>query len=116
MADFNDDGKNDIYFGDTGNSGGNAYIWFGKGGKSPQKETIASGVVGHNTCAADVDNDGDLDLVSKNKWQQEALVHPQRPVHRWWWPNSADRQGRRGPIGYGRRQDHLGWQCLIRSG
>ena len=72
MADFDNDGDADVFTcemeGIAGDKPPRWFVWEntdGKGGRFVERVILDANLGGHEAVAADFDNDGDLDLISK---------------------------------------------------
>jgi hypothetical protein len=96
LIDFNNDGHLDIFVAEMRLNGGNEdsgmWIYFGDGQGAFTRVTAASGFGNHESRVADLDGDGDLDILGKpynwetpriDIWLNESDAMPPQPFERW---------------------------------
>ncbi|MEM7133170.1 MAG: Ig-like domain-containing protein [Chloroflexota bacterium] len=69
IADINEDGHLDIFNAEMGNPGdgvnADSIIFYGDGAGNFQSQTVSVGIANHESRVADLDGDGDLDILTK---------------------------------------------------
>lgn len=80
--DFNNDGHIDVMMVELPRkSGASAYIYLNNGSGGFQETKVGTGG-GYKASVGDIDNDGDIDIVSANAWASEGTVIG-KPIYMW---------------------------------